>query len=944
MGVFSDYVDAYSDLNTAASTASNNKAWGQYVDRHSDLINAWNSLSQEEKTRWGTKGNWGQNHYNTSGARENRVVPFFYGDTSPGSPAVTSKEEWGQMHWDRHGKNENRIVPNTPKLNYSNGRLSIASNALIGAGATQKYNDIINTLNNSSGGNYKTIMTNLGKSLDDVSFNDLFNGGSVSAIDSFYIEKKVGSPWDASSQGVQPPTGGFDSAYYEKNYPNAIAEWNSAQKVTVKGHSFKDLDITSRYNKDTYLLQHYTNVGRHAGYRGNLPTEADIANKYTETLTDYEKQLYRDQVLGITNKNGKDVIDLAIPQYDEKGNLINEKDVNTLLERNIAGVLTSESSRQEKQLQTLAQDVLQQSINELKKAREKESSLMFMKNLPTYSEIMNINTTLSNSLLGDAAFGGMLGFIDPKRTMQKDLEKAIGGVTGISSSNATIYNWQKWFDDTLLKRYDEFKSELDTRTPEEIKAYQDQAKSDAEKYKEQLKTNPQTEKPLLLQKAEQYKLDINNADQFKSLLLKVDQDTQKEFVNSFVNGYIKPRFDQSKSMDEFISYLDVKEEEQNIFQSQSVINKLKQVAETRSNAMLSFYKTAETLNKNFDSDFYLDPINKTTKELTSAQKLAYETQKSIVNQDFEAAKQGKSSRGINWATEAYRYGYETTYKTDPKVFARLHYQTLGSTGQIKDAQGNSIILDPADNILGYNELQKKIQEITQELVLRKDLYGDTAFMKFVTPEEFADSVLASVSPEKNKEEWAKIVEKLGLTEEQATLDNVKEYLIESFRTGAAKDIRESIKYLNEQQEALTQERLGASYIQREGDKKDLTAAPKTKLYDLFKSAGFAGSEDDFYTSFMPDVDREEQESLGNLLAGKGMEGLGVDYSDPFSAFTKISSFLDEPETQKTTSNTSNASKSSYFNIFGGDEDELPNKSKTAQSILGEFTSMFKGFS
>ena len=42
---------------------------------------------------------------------------------------------------------------------------------------------------------------------------------------------------------------------------------------------------------------------------------------------------------------------------------------------------------------------------------------------------------------------------------------------------------------------------------------------------------------------------------------------------------LKPRFDQSKSMDEFISYLDVKEEEQNVFQS--VVNKLKQIADLR---------------------------------------------------------------------------------------------------------------------------------------------------------------------------------------------------------------------------------------------------------------------------------------------------------------------------------------------------------------------------
>jgi len=807
---------------------------------------------------------------------------------------------------------------------------------------------VVSLASTTQGGDYLSKL----KALDDsVLQNAGLNNSEISSIfntvkssfDSFYLNEKV-SPWDAESQGAKPPTGGFDVNYYQTNYPDALNEWNEAQAVNVNGRTFENLDITGRYNENTYLLQHYTNVGRHAGYRANEALEAEQTTEYSETLTDYEKQLYRDQVLGITTREGKDVIDLATPQYDAEGKLLNQAELNTVLEQNIAGTLTSESSRQEKQLQLLAQDVLQQSINELKKAKEKESNLMLMKNLPTYSEIMNINTTLTNSILGDASFGGMLGFVDPKKTFKTQLEKDIGGLTGVSS-NSTVYNWQKWFDDTLMKRYETFELDLEDRTPEEIKQYQDQAKRDITDYNAAIKVNPQAEKPLLLQKAEQYKLDINNADQFKELLLKVDQDSQKEFLGSFINGYIKPRFDQSKSMDEFVSYLDVKEEEQNIFQSQSVVNKLKQIAELRSNAMLSFYKTAEAAKKGFDSDFYLDPISKATKDLTATQKLAYENQKSIVDADFDAAKNGLSSNGVNWATEAYRYGYEGAYKTDPKVFAKLHYQVLGSTGQLKDAEGNPVVLDPAENILGYNELQKKITEATEELVLRKDLYGDTAFMKFVTPEEFADSILASVSPEKNKEEWDKILKQIGLEGEQATVENVKQYLIDSFRTEEAKNIRESIKYLNEQKESLTQEKLGVSYIEREGDKKDISGEPETQLYQIFKSAGFEGSEDDFYNNFMPDVDREEQKVLSKTMSQKGFTTESLDLSDPFSAFSNISSFFDNTEKPTTTTKkTTDTTKSSYFNIFGGDEEELATKSKAAQSILGEFTSMFKGFS
>jgi len=246
--------------------------------------------------------------------------------------------------------------------------------------------------------------------------------------------------------------------------------------------------------------------------------------------------------------------------------------------------------------------------------------------------------------------------------------------------------------------------------------------------------------------------------------------------------------------------------------------------------------------------------------------------------------------------------------------------------------------------LGYNELQKKITETTEELVLRKDLYGDTAFMKFVTPEEFADSILSSVSPEKNKEEWEKILKQIGLEGSDATVENVKQYLIDSFRTEEAKNIRESIKYLNEQKENLNQEKLGVSYIEREKDKKDISPEAETQLYQIFKSAGFEGSEDDFYTNFMPDVDREEQRTLSKALSKEGLTTEALDLSDPFSAFSNISNFFDQAEPTTTTAKTNEPAKSSYFNIFGGDEEELPTKSKTAQSILGEFTSMFKGFS
>ena len=113
-------------------------------------------------------------------------------------------------------------------------------------------------------------------------------------------------------------------------------------------------------------------------------------------------------------------------------------------------------------------------------------------------------------------------------------------------------------------------------------------------------------------------------------------------------------------------------------------------------------------------------------------------------------------------------------------------------------------MDPAEDILPYEELQQKINDFGTEMSLRKELYGDTSFMQFVTPEEYADAILASVNHETNQEEWQKILQQLGLDGVDAGVEEVKQYLIDSFRTEEAKRIRENIKYLNEAKEKLDQ--------------------------------------------------------------------------------------------------------------------------------------------
>lgn len=776
-------------------------------------------------------------------------------------------------------------------------------------------------------------------------YNSLLNSAK-DGFKEYYKQDKLGTPWDATTLGALDPTGKFNANDYAEYNPDAVKRWNEAVAAD-------NIDITSRYTKDTFLWQDYTSYGKFAGYRGSKPVaeETTKAAKYQETLTDAEKQRYRDQILGITtDASGKQRLVFSKPEYDKAGNLINTRDINTVLEQTFAETIQGKDLQKERQLINLAQDLLKTSISELKKAKQKEADLSLMAGLPGYGEILNINSILTNSIIGDSGVGGILGLTGQGKDYEKRIKTDIERLTGISS-NATVYNWQKWFDETLRKRYENYELETQEYGENELLNLQKSAKEEIEAYKK----NPSTTKPIYLEMAEKYKengktLDVNNIDDFKKIMFNIDVEAKREFMSNFVNNYIKPRFDQSKSMDEFISYIDVQEDEQNIFQSQTTINKLKQIADLRAKSFLYTIQQAEKAVEKFNPEFYFDPLKNKTKEV-SAQKLQnYQIQKDTIAKDFENAKAGiVGEDGINWALEAYRYGFENTYQTDPAVFAKLHYQTKGSTGMVKDQEGKSIILDPAEDILPYEELTQKIKDFGVEMAARKDYYGGSGFLNFVTPEEFADATLASIGPEKNKEEWNKVLKSIGLEGTNASVDDVKKYMVEQIQTEQAGQIRQNIKYLNENQEELNQQTLGVSYIERPTDVEKVEGK-QTVLYNLFKNSGYGGTEDEFYNDFFPDIDRTEQEVISKTTSKEGLEFAFGDISNPFDAFSSVSNLFGEEETigsnvfgNRQETSYEPVPKSSYFKLFGDEEDDVPQKSGAATSFLKDFTSMFKGF-
>jgi len=148
--------------------------------------------------------------------------------------------------------------------------------------------------------------------------------------------------------------------------------------------------------------------------------------------------------------------------------------------------------------------------------------LSYIKDFPGVSEVFNLNQTLTNSILGDTGVGGVLSFMGGGKA-EESLEDALQGVTGVN--NNVTYNWQQWFDESLKKKYGE---------AIELGLTQEEAE-------------------------EQIKI-------------------ESEFAKEFIDQYLIPRFDTSRSMDEFVEYLDVRQEEQNPFQTQDLLNALSQTA------------------------------------------------------------------------------------------------------------------------------------------------------------------------------------------------------------------------------------------------------------------------------------------------------------------------------------------------------------------------------
>jgi hypothetical protein len=927
--------------------------------------------------------------------------------------ADETANKYGRFHWDYYGKNESRALPGS-KFKVENGKVTY-DKQFVGTELQEKYDNIAKSFNESGGGDYKNLIEGAIASLPDKYTEDIIRvndqgrrEGDINTFDGYYLNNKITSK--APGDYAQPPSfavdgTGFDAEYYGTQTTHgqaALQRWSDAQTgVTAGNYAVPDLDVVGAYgitdtpdNKNLFLHGTYTDI-KNSGIadkdnRGNAAEATAASNAYLEgwnSIPEEQRISYRDDLLGLTTTSqgsGSPTVDWDEPfVLDADGNIVYEVDefgnqtplVNpdaiSFLESSVFNVFGKKDLEQQDKFKALSLDLLQTSMDKLNEERARERELNMYMGLPGFDEIYGANSTIANSLLGDSGIGGFLSMAGVNvDKMTESLEDDLSNVTGISN-NSSVYNWQKWFDETLLERY-ETMEEITGKLQADVEGLDPILnRNQWNNFQTRINnTEPGTEEWQTLMDAnnlprsvsKERALEIKNPDNWSALLNKYDLDPdltkeetieilsneeneiakiytiEDEFRTSFIEDYIKPRFDQSKSMDEFISYLDsLDEDEQNIFQTQDAMQALKNVASAHASAKLKMIEG--TPDQRFDSAFYFDPTTAidTREGFAGPRDEDYRKQAERVQNDYEIANsnpnaivEGSQSnfnpQGVTWAQYAYYYGVDLSNQDQ---FARLHYDSIGKLNAF----------DPAKDVTSLADIKGYIVDTVIPAVSEAKLdLGDAAFSTFTTPEEFADELLKGIDPTENNPEWKEVLETFGL-EVDSSLDEVKDYIIDITRTGAAQEIRETIKYLNEKKLTPTQERIGISYIEREEDANPTDPEGQTALFQIFSDAGYTGTQDEFFTEFMPDADRADIEFITQGMAGGGGFNLEEVSSDPFAALSQIGGLMGDADDVFSAGSVDydDEEDSNYFSLFDEPEDSY---SDAGRDYIKEYTSFF----
>jgi hypothetical protein len=338
----------------------------------------------------------------------------------------------------------------------------------------------------------------------------------------------------------------------------------------------------------------------------------------------------------------------------------------SVIDINIENLINEEN---QKKFNYLVQDVLAKTVREVNKNLAKQNNIKYLSNLQGFDEVINFTSNLSNSLLADSGIGGYLA-MSGQGAAAKNLEKGVKSMLG--QGDSMTYNWQKWFDGELADRYTNLK---------EI-------------------TNPADAKQI-------HQVDEN-------------------FAKQFVEGYLKPRFDTSKSMSEFISYIDVKEGEQNILQTQALSNKLKQLAEGKTDAFLS-----QLTSKPTNADLYAYVVNDLNPYLSSVREqygeeafLEFMTPEQLADQLTKSIDPLKTPEA--WDTTLKQYGIDGTNKTVEEVRNLILQATRTAPAEdIRKSIGelNEKKVTPTQENLGVDYIQRATDDVAKSTGKETALYN-----------------------------------------------------------------------------------------------------------------------------------------------------------------------------------------------------------------------------
>ena len=572
---------------------------------------------------------------------------------------------------------------------------------------------------------------------------------------------------------------------------------------------------------------------------------------------------------------------------DDKGDEVQfTKNKDALLVKILQDNTLGVKAAQQDAFRGLAADLLKTTVDQLKKQKAKEAEFEMFKGLPGFNEIAGMGDSLSNSFMSE--IGGAAGMAGVDASSLFGGAKGIENMAGIGFLQGAQYNWQKWFDGELSERYEKMKK---------VKGIDEAKKT--------------------------YKV-------------------EKEFMDSFVKDYIKPRFDYSRSIDEFINYIDVKQDEENILQTETTLKNYEELIDKKTK---KFYQDLQGKEIGFDHKFYINPLasyskeadGKTYKGISVAKQKEYEAQIKQFNEDWDEAKNDPKQKqdilgGKSWKEMAQKYGYDLDNKSQ---FARLHYNTVGHKKNF----------DGAKDLISQADIENFIAEEIMPSIAEMDLkFGNKPFMDFVSPEKYADDLLGDYKV--GTDEYFEQMKELGIDAKDLNPNEVRDAVIEGLRTGGAEEVRRMIKYYNEKKKKPSQKLIGVSYIEREEDyDKDAISDKASPLYALFAKSGYSGTEEDFYKEFMPDADKGNMDMMQDALKGDGIGGMfdDLDMSDPFAALSSIGGMMGNSQSMfgdDTIKSSAKDKGSSYFDVFGDKEkeyDDYTNKYSGIQD-LGSFGS------